>query len=312
MIINWSRSALALATPLLALAMSACSPSLPLLAESAPLPPLPQPVPNSPPAPPTTTTTDEEPLVPQEARLDSDWLNRERLWMDLDLGKEDWRHYYGMPNVLGVPAGVAAAAPLANTSADQEIRDWYQQRIRGSGAQTLADLFDIGGQVWVAVPIGLEAAAVMGWIEGGSPTDGGLWEWSHRSLRAAAVGYPPVIALYFLLGGARPYEGDSNWRPFNDWHGVSGHTFIGAVPFLTAAAMTDDPFLKAPLLLGSLMTGWARINKDEHYFSQVALGWWLAYLAVQAVDQTQDAQKCLTVTPGFTPEGPGVTVRYQF
>lgn len=300
-----SRS-ISLLAVLFAAVLPACSRTLPLLPESAPPPPLPQPTqPAEPAAEAPPRPTEETPHASPA------WLNRERLSLDVDLGKEDWRHFWGWPNVAGLPLGVAAAAPLANTSADRDIQEWYQRRIKDSAPDSLAEIANVAGQVWVALPIGLEAAAVLGLVEGGAPDDGGLWEWSHRSLRAAAVGYPPVIALYFLLGPERP-DGDSRWRPFNDWHGVSGHTFIGAVPFLTAARMTDDPLLKAPLVLGSFLTGWARIHKDEHYFSQVALGWWIAYLAVHAVDQTQDGRSSLTVTPAVTPGGPGVSVRYQF
>lgn len=304
-------AAFRIAMPLLALSLaltlSACSHSLPLLPESAALPPLPQT--SLPPEPPAESSPVEG-IAPEPA-IGPDWLSRERLALDIDLGVEDWQHFYGWLNVAGIPLGLAAAAPLANTPADRDIQEWYQRRIKGSAPDSLAEIANIAGQVWVAIPIGMEAAAVLGLVEGGSPTDGGLWEWSSRSLRAAAVGYPPVIAGYFLLGPERP-NGDPRWRPFNDWHGVSGHTFIGAVPFLTAARMTDDPWVKAPLVLGSFLTGWSRIHQDEHYFSQVALGWWMAWLAVHAVDETQDGRKALTITPCVTPEGPGVSVLYQF
>lgn len=302
-----------LVTLALALTVPACSHTVGVLPEgAAPVPAHSGPRLDPPPPP---RTESESPALPEEAIrkacADGDWLNRERLHFDLDLMWEDHKHYYSGSNLAAVALGIAAAAPLANTSADRDIRQWYQERVRRDGLDTLSDVVNYGGQLWVAVPICMEAAAVTGLMEGGSVHDGGFHEWSHRSLRAAAVGYPPVIALYFLLGSERPAEGDSRWRPFHDWHGVSGHTFIGAIPFLTAAAMTDDPCLKVPLFLGSFLTGWSRIHDDEHYFSQVALGWWLAYLAVRSVDQTQDS-RALTITPTLTPDGPGVSVLYQY
>jgi hypothetical protein len=112
-----------------------------------------------------------------------------------------------------------------------------------------------------------------------------------------------------LLGASRP-AGDSRWHPFRDVHGVSGHTFVGAVPFLTAAAMVDEPLYKVPLVLGSFLTGWARIHNDNHYFSQAALGWWIAYLSVRSVNQTQ-RERAVSFSP-FTPDGPGVAVEVRY
>ena len=133
--------------------------------------------------------------------------------------------------------------------------------------------------------------------------DGGLYEWGNRSLRAVATGYPPVVALYGLLGASRPSTNDSRWQPFQHFHSVSGHTFIGAIPFLTAARMMEEPMHKVPFLLGSLLTGWSRIHDNRHYFSQVMLGWWIAYLSVSSVDQTQEEREHIDEAQG-PEEGP--------
>jgi membrane-associated phospholipid phosphatase len=236
----------------------------------------------------------------------------EQLRLDINLIKEDYGNYYTGRNLGLVAAGIAVAAPVANTSADSAIRRWYQERARGESVDTLAEVINYGGQLWVLVPVGLEIAALTGWAAEDYRTDAGLYEWGNRSLRAIAVGFPPVVALYALLGSSRPDREDSRWHPFRDIHGVSGHTFMGAVPFLTAAALSDDPLLKCPLILGSFLTGWSRIHEDRHYFSQVALGWWLAYLAVRTVDRTQAARSSCTVTPTVTPDGPGIAFHFQY
>jgi hypothetical protein len=235
----------------------------------------------------------------------------ERLDRDIAVSLQDYRNFYSWPNLGLVGLGVAGAAPLANTSADRDIRRWYQDRYRGR-VRSLAEVFNYGGQIWVALPIGLELAALCGKAPENYATDGGWYEWSNRSLRAIAVGFPPVVAMYGLLGASRPDRNDSAWHPFNDIHGVSGHTFVGAVPFLTAASMTDNVWLKVPLVAGSFLTGWARFHEDRHYFSQIALGWWMAYLSVRTVNQTEQQRRGWSLAPLVSPDCAGVGVHLRY
>jgi hypothetical protein len=236
----------------------------------------------------------------------------DRLDRDIDLSLQDYRHYYSLPNLALFALGIGAAAPIANTSADRHIRHWIQTRGHAH-AESLAELFNYGGQLWVIVPAGLEIAALCGKAPEDYASDGGWFEWSNRSLRAIAVGFPPVVACYALLGSARPdLSNDSRWHPFEHFHGMSGHTFIGAVPFLTAASMTDNPWVKYPLVFGSFLTGWARLYEDRHYFSQVALGWWCAFLAVHSVNQTENERRSLSVVPMVMPGGAGMGVELRY
>jgi hypothetical protein len=248
----------------------------------------------------------------------TDWLKEHtgeawnRLPHDIDLCKEDYRNYYTWGTMAGLAAGFAVAAPLANTSADQDVRHWYQKRVRSETTDEWANVMNYAGQFWVAVPVCLEAAALYGKTDENYTNDGGIYEWSNRSLRTMVVGVPPMLLMYAVLGASRPDRNDSRWHPFQDIHGVSGHTYVGAVPFLTAAAMTDDPWLKCPLVLGSFVTGWSRINNDRHYLSQAVLGWWMAYWAVRSVDQTQAGRKSLSVTPILSDGGPGIGIQLRY
>jgi PAP2 superfamily protein len=235
----------------------------------------------------------------------------DRLRFDFGLALDDARNFYSWPNLGAFALGIAAAAPLANTSADRHIRNWYQQHVRNGRLDGLADFTTYAGQLWVLVPVALETSALLGNAEDDYWRDGGLYEWSNRSLRAIALGYPPAVALYGLLGSGRPDRNDSRWHPFRYFHGVSGHSFIGAVPFLTAASMTDNLLVQAPLVVGSFATGWARINNDRHYFSQVALGWWIAFLSVHSVGQTQEQRSHFSFAP-CTTEGPGISLQFHY
>jgi len=41
----------------------------------------------------------------------------------------------------------------------------------------------------------------------------------------------------------------------------------------------------------STLPGLSRINDDVHYFSQAALGWYLAYLSCAAIEKTEDQRE---------------------
>src|SRR5262245_32939754 len=71
---------------------------------------------------------------------------------DLGLVGRDLRHnYWGRPlAVLGL--SVALAAPLANTPADQGIRDWYQQHVRSHQTDAWARVGKAFGDHWITVP----------------------------------------------------------------------------------------------------------------------------------------------------------------
>jgi hypothetical protein len=74
---------------------------------------------------------------------------------------------------------------------------------------------------------------------------------------------------------------------FNDNNGVSGHAFIGAIPFLAAAEMVESPWAKGGLYFCSTLTGLSRMTDNAHYPSQVFLGWYLAVASSVAVSRTE-------------------------
>jgi hypothetical protein len=218
--------------------------------------------------------------------------------------------------------GIAVAAPLANTSADRSIRDWYQNKVRHHSADHYALSAKYFGEYSYALPVyfgaaiggkALEGIDSLFGDDGSFVSDVGLAtnEWGKRCIRAMAVGTPMVGVFQVVLGSTRPRLGSSYWNPFYSSHGVSGHAYIGSIPFLTAASMTDSPYLRVPLFLGSFLAGWSRIHTDDHYFSQVALGWWMGFIAVRSVNQTQEAEKPIEFIPGFS-EGAGVSMLLRY
>jgi membrane-associated phospholipid phosphatase len=109
--------------------------------------------------------------------------------------------------------------------------------------------------------------------------------------------------------------GPSYWQPFRHANAVSGHAFMGAVPFITAAQMTDRPCVKGLLYALSGFTAWSRVNDDAHYLSQVLLGWYVAYLSVRAVSTTEAKSllpRGLTIFPVSESGSAGIGLYYQF
>jgi hypothetical protein len=138
-----------------------------------------------------------------------------------------------------------------------------------------------------------------------------LWleQWSGRSMRGLIVGAVPLLTLQEAIGSSRPSEGGSSrWEPFKSSHGVSGHAYVCAVPFWTAAQMTDCGALEVGFYATGTIAGWSRIHTDSHYLSQVVMGWWLAGLSVSAVDHTELQIHQWYVTPTVDDGGAGIAM----
>jgi hypothetical protein len=227
----------------------------------------------------------------------------------------DHVHYYSGESLGKLAIGVGAAAAFANTGADVDLRSEYQERLRCVGTDDVSEMLHVPkflGNGYVTIPI-FAASALVGSSFDETPLGRGVGEWGGRSLRTILVGAPPMLAMQWVTGASRPGEtsGGSHWKPFDDSNGVSGHAFMGAAPFISAAKMTDAPLWKAGLYFASALPALSRINDDRHYASQVVLGWWMAYLAAIAVDETQLAQRHLTVGPTILPDGVGVGIEYR-
>jgi membrane-associated phospholipid phosphatase len=213
---------------------------------------------------------------------------------------------------LGIAFGLGGIA--ANTNIDMSIRNWYQDKVRNDQTNSWASstATDHGfyaktfGEGKYMVPVALLAASV-----NLMDTDTAVGNWGANASRAYIVGLPAMWAMQWTTGAARPGEADtgSAWRPLNiqDGHGVSGHAFVGAVPFLTVAYMnSDNAWIKYSAYLASAAAGWSRINDDAHFPSQVFLGWYMAYEAVDTVFENNSKRKGLVVTPMAGIDGFGL------
>jgi len=223
---------------------------------------------------------------------------------------DDHHAFYSRDSLLLLALGTVVAAPIANTSADREIRNWYQDSVRSSSTDDFSESIKDFGDQWNVIPIYIVASM------SGRLIDSWAWHpdygsslsvWGDRNMRALAVGMPPLLFMQKLLGAGRPEEGSSHWSLWDDMNAVSGHAFVGALPLLTAAEITDSPFLRRALYIASPAVGLTRINDDAHYFSQVALGWGLAWVTTRAVACKETGLGCVQFLPFGPTGGPGLS-----
>ncbi|NVM25433.1 MAG: phosphatase PAP2 family protein [Desulfobacterales bacterium] len=224
---------------------------------------------------------------------------------------EDYRNFYAIENLEDLAMGIGMAGVLANTSIDGEIQGWDQESLRNKDTDEFSATVKPFGDGRITVPVYL-GAAILGELTKDTKVGSTTGEWGKRSLRAILVGAPPMLCMQRALGASRPKEDESYWRPLNDSNGVSGHSFMGAVPFITAARITENPYLRYLFYLGSMLTGWSRINDNSHYFSQAALGWWMAYLAAACGDKAETEKRKVVIAPTPVANGVGFTVALRF
>jgi hypothetical protein len=199
----------------------------------------------------------------------------------------DYRNFYDCNGLVCLSAAFGAGALMANTGFDQTMQNAWQTGVEPTGLGTFFSGCKDMGEGRYALPI-FGVAAATGLVFEGNPFGDVVGEWGSRSLRMFVVGAPPLYVLQLATGGGRPSDGNgSDWQFFNDNNGVSGHAFIGAIPFLAAADMVESPLLKGTLYVCSTFVGFSRMTDNAHYPSQVFLGWYLAWASSRAVSMTE-------------------------
>jgi hypothetical protein len=209
----------------------------------------------------------------------------------------DHINFYSLDSMIHLSGGLAVGAIIANTDLDREWHKGFQDNVTGDAKNFFHSSKELGNAGYT-LPV-FAGAWAAGKIFDESHVATWSGEWGGRSMRSLLVGTPPMLLFQNITGGSRPGETDDNsrWEFFGDSNGVSGHSFMGALPFINAAKMTDNPWLKTTYYVGSTLVPISRITDDAHYPSQAILGWWFAYLAASAVDDTQNADRRWKFTP---------------
>ena len=224
----------------------------------------------------------------------------------------DYVNYYSRRTLAEFVAILAPAAVFANSDLDADVGDWYQHHVRSHATNRAADVLPAAGQRLLH-DTRLCLRQVPGRVFRRPARHGDVGR-VRRPRHAGAAGGRSAAAGRAVPDRRRAavdLVDQSYWKPFHGSHGASGHAFMGAVPFLTLAGMTDDPLAKCFFYACSPWTGMTRINDNVHYLSQVWLGWWMAYLACEPVNKTETRKGPLLIPPLCTPEMTGVGVIYQ-
>lgn len=235
----------------------------------------------------------------------------EKNWLHNFFGdvKRDYCLYFQKDNLLLFGDFFVAAGILANTGLDRSIAQRWQDDIRSNGSNNFFKFWNSsGGLSYAYVPLYLTVMA-LGHMREENLFGNVVYAWGYRSLRAIILGGPQEILLAHALGSGRPsLNQDSKWQPFHNDKGVSGHAFYGAIPFLTAAMMTDPPLIRWGLYIVSTFPGLARINSNAHYTSQVLLGWALAFLSARSI-YASDMQRTPLYQVSLYPKSDGLMLR---
>ncbi|MDR2761484.1 MAG: phosphatase PAP2 family protein [Planctomycetaceae bacterium] len=233
----------------------------------------------------------------------------------------DFRHFNTCDSLCNMFVALGGAAVLANTSLDRDFRNWFCRNIsRPNSSNKSVDDFNSFTKEFGEIPvIAIFTLSAAGYklfprifpnCESKESTFG---EYATQVFRGYLVGTPANLLGQLFVGAGRPSNGSSAWFK-GRYNGVSGHAFVGAVPFITAAQMTDNLWLKFILYICSTFTAVSRIYEDSHYLSQSLFGWYIAYLSARAISKTEGKKlsRGLTIFPIIEKEKAGIGFVFKF
>lgn len=231
--------------------------------------------------------------------------------------KSDFKNFYTAGNGAQALAFLGAGAWLANSNLDQNILQHIQEDItfnnNSSEYQQFVGEFRFFGEGYFLLPIYFSAGILGKHVFSDRPKLLRIGHWGDRCFRGIVLGTPPLILSQHILGASRPGETNegSEWQFLADNNGVSGHAFMGAIPFLTAFHMTKNRKLKVLYFAASTLPAFSRITENGHYPSQALLGWGLAYLITGSVAKTELQDDRISLAPYMSTDAVGIGLTFR-
>ena len=214
-----------------------------------------------------------------------------------------WRRAYSRRAFLRLGGGLLVAGALAHSGADEAVEAWHARRVKGRTSDALSlFLKPMGERVWFGIWALLAALDA-------TVRSRPLTRWGRGCFEATLTGLPLLWTTQRALGASRPgdREHGARWRPLADDKSASGHTFMAAIPWLTLARRLGGGAARAAARGASLLGGWSRLNDRMHYPSQIALGYLLAWSAVDAAGAAEEVRRerarSATTADGTPAEG---------
>ncbi len=106
------------------------------------------------------------------------------LWPEI---KQDYRNYYSWDNFEMLLAGFGTAALIANSQSDRELREQYQEHVRGPTGNNFSAWCKEFGNGGMMIPV-----MAAGWLGGDMlydwPAGSFIGQWGERSMRSLLVG----------------------------------------------------------------------------------------------------------------------------
>lgn len=186
---------------------------------------------------------------------------------------------------------------------DSEVRGWVQDG-RSGFTDGVADLGNTFGSLRLIIP-----ALGATWLGAQVLKNDGAAEVTGRALLSAGLSGAINISLKALVGRIRPEEnlGPDGFRPFRikDSSFPSGHTTLAFSLATSFARATPDHLSDALFYALATSTGFARMNNDRHWFSDVVAGAIIGTLSARLITPSKNGPS-LSATPG------GMGLRFEF
>lgn len=181
------------------------------------------------------------------------------------------------PPIIRPVEAVAFAASIALAAGfDGPLRRTLQAD-RTAGRDDLARVGNAFGNLIYTGPL-----LAVGWLAGEVTHRPGLARASLRAVEAGVAAGGVTAVLKLAVGRARPNAGTGpgRFRPFGgDVSFPSGHMTVAMAVATSLARSTPDRWTDAAFYGAAALTGFARMNDDKHWLSDVVAGTAIGYLA---------------------------------
>jgi membrane-associated phospholipid phosphatase len=191
-------------------------------------------------------------------------------------------HRYSHQFISGQEAAISGLVLFATAFGDEGLQEEVQD-IRSSGTNSLAHVGNTIGSPFFVFP-----AIGVGYLAGRLTHSPSLTRLSVRAGTTVVVASGITTALKYSIGRTRPFHGgDSDqFHPFSGSTSFpSGHTTLAFALATVIADETKDSWSDVALYSAAALTGFARMNDDRHWASDVLAGALIGHLTARWVDR---------------------------